>query len=157
MDSLSAFVDTNVIVEHLVGNIDILKIREMFDVLYSNSVVFSESLMVYLRALTGKRPYTLKHNPELVRTQRTELEDFLKFFEGFMELEINRSIEMLAVEYMAKYGLLPNDALILAACKFYGVKYLISFDSDFEEACSGEKIVLLSSFEEISKAIKEGK
>ncbi len=155
MDSLSAFVDTNVILEHLEGNLDILEVREKFDVLYSNSIVFSESLMVYLRALTGERPYTLKHKPKLIMAHRTELEDFVKFFEIFRELEINRSIEMLAVEYMAKYGLLPNDALILATCKFYGVTYLISFDSDFAEACSGEGIVLLSSLEEIPKITKD--
>lgn len=152
---MSAFVDTNVIIEHLTGNLDILEVRERFDVLYSNSIVFSKSLMVYLRALTGERPYTLKHKPELVRTHQTELKDFLKFFEIFTELEINRSVETLAVEYMAKYGLLPNDALILATCKFYGVKYLISLDSDFAEACSGEGIVLLSSLEEISKITEE--
>jgi len=56
---------------------------------------------------------------------------------------------------MVKYGLLPNDAMILATCKFYGIKYLVSFDSDFEKACEGEGIRLLKSIEEISKALKE--
>ena len=56
---------------------------------------------------------------------------------------------------MVKYGLLPNDAMILATCKFYGINYLVSFDSDFEEACEGEGIRLLKSIEEISKALKE--
>ncbi|WP_262926560.1 PIN domain-containing protein [Thermococcus henrietii] len=54
MDSLGVFVDTNVIIEHLAGNIDLLEIREKFNILYTNSIVFSEALMVYLRALTGK-------------------------------------------------------------------------------------------------------
>ncbi|QDA30600.1 PIN domain-containing protein [Thermococcus indicus] len=151
MGHLAAFVDTNVIIEHLKGNIDLLDLRERFNVLYSNSIVFSEALMVYMRALTGERPYTLKHNPALIRNLREDLLDFSRLFELFLDLEINRAIETLAVEYMIKYGLLPNDALILATCKFYDVKYLISFDSDFANACESEGISLISDPEEISK------
>nr|WP_290902916.1 PIN domain-containing protein [Ferroglobus sp.] len=44
-------------------------------------------------------------------------------------------------------NLLPNDALILATCKFYGIKYLISFDNDFRGACEGENMVLIDSVE----------
>lgn len=151
MGPLTAFVDTNVIIEHLEGNVDLLDIRERFDVLYSNSIVFSEALMVYLRALTGERPYTLKHNPDIIRNLREELLDFSRLFELFLDLEINRTVETLAVEYMIKYGLLPNDALILATCKFHDVKYLISFDSDFANACEKEGISLLSAPEEITR------
>ncbi|NJE45914.1 PIN domain-containing protein [Thermococcus sp. GR7] len=151
MGHLTAFVDTNVIIEHLGGNIDLLDLRERFDVLYSNSIVFSEALMVYLRALTGERPYTLKHNPDIIRNLREELLDFSRLFELFLDLEINRTVETLSVEYMIKYGLLPNDALILATCKFYDVKYLISFDSDFANACENEGISLLSDPEEITR------
>ncbi|KUH34417.1 nucleotide-binding protein [Thermococcus celericrescens] len=150
MGSLTAFVDTNVIIEHLEGNIDLLDIMERFNVLYSNSIVFSEALMVYLRALTGERPYTLKHNPGIIRNLREELLDFSRLFELFLDLEINRAVETLAVEYMIKYGLLPNDALILATCKFHDVKYLISFDSDFANACEKEGISLLSTQGEIT-------
>lgn len=32
-----------------------------------------------------------------------------------------------------KYGLLPNDALIAAACKRYGIKYIATFDDDFKK------------------------
>ena len=41
MGHLTAFVDTNVIIEHLGGNIDLLDLRERFDILYSNSIVLS--------------------------------------------------------------------------------------------------------------------
>ena len=151
MGPLTAFVGTNVIIEHLEGNINLLDIREIFDVLYSNSIVFSEALMVYLRALTGERPYTLKHNPNIIRNLREELLDFSRLFELFLDLEINRAVETLAIEYMIKYGLLPNDALILATCKFYDVEYLISFDSDFANACESEGISLIGNPEEITR------
>ncbi len=64
-------------------------------------------------------------------------------FEIFEELEINKEIRNIAFEFMKKYGLLPNDALILATCKFYGARYLISFDDDFREACKGEGAALI--------------
>ncbi|WP_197030927.1 MULTISPECIES: PIN domain-containing protein [Archaeoglobus] len=38
---------------------------------------------------------------------------------------------------------MPNDAIILSTCKFYGVKYLISFDGDFKRACKEEGIKLI--------------
>ncbi|MDV3104086.1 PIN domain-containing protein [Thermococcus waiotapuensis] len=95
MGPLTAFVDTNVIIEHLEGNVDLLDIRERLDALYSNSIVFSEALMVYLRALTGERPYTLKHSPDIIRNLSEELLDFLGLFGLFIELEINRAVETL--------------------------------------------------------------
>ncbi|MEM4279796.1 MAG: PIN domain-containing protein, partial [Archaeoglobaceae archaeon] len=30
------------------------------------------------------------------------------------------------------YGLLPNDALIAATCKHYGIKKIATFDEDFK-------------------------
>lgn len=32
---------------------------------------------------------------------------------------------------MEKYKLLPNDALIVATCKHYGIKKIATFDEDF--------------------------
>lgn len=151
MDGLAAFVDTNVIIEHLEGNIDLLDLKERFDILYSNGIVFSEALMVYIRALTGERPYTLKHKPDIIKNLKEDLTDFARLFELFFDLEINRTIETLAIEYMMKYGLLPNDALILATCKFYDVRYLISFDKDFANACEGEGVTLLDNPEKLSR------
>jgi len=38
----------------------------------------------------------------------------------------------LSFEIIGKYGLLPNDALIAATCKHYGIKDIATFDKDFE-------------------------
>jgi len=43
-------------------------------------------------------------------------------------LEVNRSVVSLANEFIVKYSLLPNDALILATCKFYRIDCLASLD-----------------------------
>ena len=47
-------------------------------------------------------------------------------------------IEALAEKYIKKLKLKPNDALILATCKHYGIRYLISLDEDFKEPCKKE-------------------
>jgi len=35
-------------------------------------------------------------------------------------------------ELMRNYKLLPNDALIAATCKHYGIKKIATFDEDFK-------------------------
>ena len=60
-------------------------------------------------------------------------------------LVINESVVSLANNYIIKYGLLPNDALILATCKYYGIDALVTLDEiDFKEPCKKEKIRLVS-------------
>ena len=142
MGDLKASVDSNVIIDHLEGELDLSELRSKYT-LCSNAIVFSEVFLVYLKAITGKKSYELKKSPKLIVGRKDELEELFMLFEIFEELEINREVRNLAYEFVKKYGLLPNDALILATCKFYGIKYLISFDGDFEKACKGEKIVLV--------------
>lgn len=144
MGDLKAFVDSNVIINHLEGKLDLSELRGKYT-LYTNAIIFSEVFMVYLKAITGKKSYELKKNPELIIEKKDELEELSMLFEIFEELEINKEVRSLAYEFIKKYGLLPNDALILATCKFYGVKQLISFDGDFERACKKEGIELIDS------------
>jgi predicted nucleic acid-binding protein len=54
---------------------------------------------------------------------------------------INRFL-LEAPALMSKYNLLPNDAIILAACKFHKIG-LASHDSDFIIPCESENIELL--------------
>jgi len=36
-------------------------------------------------------------------------------------------------EILEKYNLLPNDSLIAATCKHYGIKKIATFDEDFKK------------------------
>lgn len=47
-------------------------------------------------------------------------------------LELNVPIFEISYRFSKKYGLLPNDALIAATCKHYGIKKIATFDQDFE-------------------------
>jgi uncharacterized protein len=55
----------------------------------------------------------------------------------------------LAVDFMKKHNLLPNDAIILASCKVQDVKLLASYDSDFTKACLSEGIKLISNISDL--------
>ena len=55
-----------------------------------------------------------------------------------------------------KYNLKPNDALILATCKHYGIKYLISIDkNDFTIPCKKEGIILIDSVEKLKEVLNK--
>ena len=47
-------------------------------------------------------------------------------------LELNEAIFEASKEIIKRYYLLPNDALIAATYKSYGIKKIATFDSDFK-------------------------
>ena len=50
----------------------------------------------------------------------------------FKILECNSEIISIAFEIMKKHNLKPNDAIILANCKYHKIDILISLDVDFK-------------------------
>ena len=47
-------------------------------------------------------------------------------------IPLNDKIFEFSKEIIKKYIFLPNDALIVATCKHYGIKKMVTFDKDFE-------------------------
>jgi len=128
------FVDSNVFLKVLEGDHNLkyyfINLCES-DVVYRNPVVYSEVVYVWFRLSTGKKSFELKKLPELVKSKSKELkkvEDFLNLAEN---LSINHKIEKTASGIIKQYGLLPNDALIVATCKHYGIKRIATLDKDF--------------------------
>ncbi len=72
------------------------------------------------------------------------LHDTPNFLSSFQLLSIPDGAIPLAIEFMKKHNLLPNDAIILASCKLLDVDVLASYDSDFHRACVEEGIRLVS-------------
>nr|WP_297513520.1 PIN domain-containing protein [Thermococcus sp.] len=62
----------------------------------------------------------------------------------FKVAEINDVVLETASEIIKRYGLLPNDAIILATAKVYGMT-LATLDSDFEIPAKSENVELYSS------------
>ena len=76
------------------------------------------------------------------------------FLSNFKILPIDEEILKLGEKYIEIYGLLPNDALVLATCKNHSIKYLISIDTDFPEPCKKEGIVLINSAEKLKEILE---
>ncbi len=108
---------------------------------YINSIVESEVLYYF----GFKQKSKLKISKE-------ELNIILKLFEI---LSLNREVRSCFWQIFKKYNLKPNDALILATCKYYGIKYLISIDNDFPEPCEKEGIVLINSGEKLKEILEK--
>ena len=155
MKSFQAFIDSSVLIEHLKGNPNardllqelIIKDGENF----INDIVISEVIFIYLKTVSGKSVLTLKKKPELVKSM--DKTPCYQLLELFKPLEVNEFVYRISRDLIDRYGLLPNDAFILATCKFYGIKYLISFDNDFKNACKKEGIVLIDSLEKLRKEV----
>lgn len=151
------FIDSNVILDYFYGNRnakEIIETAENAGEIFINGIVLTEVSVRYLKDKTGEKSYTLKHKPELVKN--VDKSPLYAVLSKFLYLPDNVLIGEDAVTLMDMYGLLPNDAVILATCRFYGVKYLISFDSDFREACSREGIILIESKEKLDEIISSG-
>ena len=50
----------------------------------------------------------------------------------YRTLDVGEAVKSVAERLIKKYGLLPNDALIAATCKHYGIRKIATFDSDFK-------------------------
>jgi uncharacterized protein len=68
---------------------------------------------------------------------------------GFTHLEHNSNIAETGLEYMKRYNLLPNDALILASCKSHNISHIATFDADFINPCSDLGITVLKAVRDI--------
>ena len=72
--------------------------------------------------------------------------DFLERLHKLLELVtlIDDTKNAILVRNVAeKYGLLPNDAVIAATCKHYGINKIATFDSDFKRVDFLETITLV--------------
>ena len=138
-----AFIDSSVIVQGFKGEEKALKIlKELYNFIHKiklsiNIIVFSETIY----QLTYKRKFTL--------------EEIILFLDKFKFLPTNEEVKNNALKYMEVYKLRPNDAIILATCKYYGIKYLISIDKDFPEPCKKEGIVLINSAEKLKEILEK--
>ncbi|MCD6428770.1 MAG: PIN domain-containing protein [Desulfurococcales archaeon] len=100
---------------------------------YINNIVYSEVLYIVIKLLTQKKVYELKENPETIKNAIKVVSRHIEFMQTyFKELEINDKVKQIAIEIMKEYGLLPNDALIAATCRHYGIDTVLTFDEDFK-------------------------
>jgi len=134
------FIDSNVFVKFFVEGENCFERVHRKYLLATSCNVLEEVAYILLKFKVIDETGRIKHyeilnflqsNPESIKAFAKEIEKDIEniienykiillypHFEGFMEM-------------MKKYGLLPNDALIAATCKYYSIKKIATFDDDF--------------------------
>ena len=138
------FIDISVLIEAYKGN----KVK-FYDSLFSNvgnqffinDIVLSESVYFILGFHSGVSPRTMQQRNAIGSPINNEIEQ-IDILQEFNFLSGNYSFLSGIPQLMAKYNLLPNDAIILATCKLHETK-LASHDADFIIPCESENIELL--------------
>jgi len=141
---MKIFVDTSFFVEYFLGNI---KAMEIYEIIKSKelwtSVNVVEEATYILMKLTASDLSNENSHYEIIK----RLKDDEKIYEvcvnksrAFYSSLIGAGVKILmpaswesTLEIMEKYHLLPNDALIAATCKHYGIEKIAAFDEDFRK------------------------
>lgn len=139
------FIDSSVLIEALKGS----KTQFYKDLVTNNSfeccindIVLSEYLFQLLGINGGAAPLSLKSAKRISNVIQDNISLAL-ILTDFTFLESTNLTPLLTVDYMQRFNLLPNDAIILATCGSHGIKLLASHDSDFIEPCKELEINLL--------------
>ncbi len=145
---MKIFLDSSVLIEYENG-----RNQALFETLLDNSklelclnsVVASEFFYKLLGILSNRSPMAISESKKIKETlDKHETESFLSYF---TLLDTPNDAIILSLALMKKHNLLPNDALILASCKIENIAVLVSFDSDFTDACRYEEIRLINTKE----------
>jgi len=120
---MKLFLDTNFVISLIVETEFTERARNIVekhieDDLVTSVTVVEETLYV-LRRITGRS------NEEIA-------EKVVEFIRG-LEIEVLRTLPVEDFfDVFRKYDLLPNDALIAATCRHYGIGKIATFDKDFK-------------------------
>ncbi len=141
---MKIFVDTNVFYNYLFETELTEKAKKILlrkEKLFTSFTVVNELVYIISRKLAEKN-YGIssyqKFREFISKNGYGEFKNYLnKVFELFNALNLiilpDYQELSLVLEIMQKYHLLPNDALIAATCKYYGINKIATFDEDFEK------------------------
>ncbi|MEP7142413.1 MAG: type II toxin-antitoxin system VapC family toxin [Ferruginibacter sp.] len=138
------FVDSSLLIEAEKGNFTDFLHDLYFNssiLLCINDIVVSEFLFYFIGLQTGKAPLTIKEKNGISKIIEIYNED--EVLKNFECIPSTKEIISVVPDFMRKYNLLPNDAIILATCKINNISFLASHDSDFMLPCKEEGITLL--------------
>jgi len=135
------FVDSNIIIEGLKNNEKAINLLYYLKNLNNKKLIINEvvwSEVVY----------------QLIVKRKLDSYSVFSFLRNFDLLVINNEIINYAELFVRNYNLKPNDALILATCKYYNIPYLLSLDEDFKEPCEKEGIILIDSVGKLKELLE---
>jgi predicted nucleic acid-binding protein len=116
--------------------------------LFINDIVISEVIYHLISYNSNTSPNLLKRKG-LLKDKINNI-DFDALFIHFTHINANIYNISAVTSLMADFNLLSNDALIFHCCTENGIKYLATFDNDFEFASSQFGISIFSSIEQLT-------
>lgn len=145
--------DSGVFVEYLKGRkVEFYEyLLQQEHELFINQVVLSEFLYYFIGTVGNKSPMALKESGRIADCFKGL--NPVDMLPGVQVLKHNSDISQSAIEIIKQFNLLPNDALILATCNRYNIKYLASFDSDFDGPCKTLGIRILNDASDLKNFI----
>ena len=138
------FLDSSIIIRYFVGDSNAKEVLEDHFKFAINSIVYSEVAfnllkLLYVDKYGRYRFYDMKsalssHDSNLLKGYRIlySFIDELLSEERLTFLPITLDVIEEATRIAVEYGLLPNDSLIAATCKHYGINTIATFDEDFK-------------------------
>lgn len=144
-------IDSSVLIEYIKGTktelLEAIVNKDINLKPYINHIVYSEFLFHFLALTAHKSPLSLKKS-STIQSILTNHEP-IDFIRNFSIVEMNQRIIEFSYDMMKNYNLLPNDALILASCRYHKIPYLATYDSDFNDICEQEDIALICKAEDV--------
>jgi len=134
------FIDSSVFIAFFIDGIDVFKKLEGYRFVTSVNVVEEVAYILIkekAKEITGiEKHYDLltylRKNPNfLAKISEEVISDISSILDFFDIVVLPSAGYSLMFEIVKNYGLLPNDALIVATCKHYGIKKIATFDEDF--------------------------
>ena len=134
------FVDSSVFLAFFVDGVDIFgKLRGL---LVTSTNVIEEVTYVLIKErakdVTGIGKHYdlltyLREHPDTVKQIASEVISDVSSLLNALKIVVLAPVSYSEMfDVVKNYGLLPNDALIVATCRYYGIKKIATFDEDFK-------------------------
>lgn len=131
-------IDANIIVSFLIRAEDTDRAKEILREVLEPVItlnVLEESIYIGLSLIYGSRGFRLREGikKDMKDDARKYMSNLRTLIERF-NIDIvhpPKDLEMIS-DIITKYRLMPNDAIIAATCRHYGIKSIATFDSDFK-------------------------
>ena len=152
MSNNKIFLDSSILVEYVKGTkTDLLDylLNDSSYTLFISQIVISEFYFHALATYGLKSPLTLKMSGSIGGImQLHKPQEFLHLFDFLVD---DATFVDTAASLMARYNLLPNDALIITNCQHHDIYHIASYDiNDLAPLCKGENMVLISSIADLN-------
>ena len=147
------FVDSSVFLMFFIDGVDIFE--KLSGTLVTSTNVIEEVTYVLIKERAKDVTGISKHYDLL--TYLREYPDTVKQVADEVISDVSNLLSALKITVLApasysemfdvvrNYGLLPNDALIVATCRYYGIKKIATFDEDFKRVDFLEVVELKDS------------